>query len=288
MKSQIYGAAALLIAALTLGGCTGLQQFPEVSDNYVGDLKKLDPDYEKALKAINAKTADANEKKRIRNEEIDRRLRVIDLNFSEFRRGLAKEGVAAEFGVAVVEVAVGATGALVAQTASQILSAASGGLAGAHQAYSKAALYDQSLSALLAQMIASRKAVLVKIYESRTLGIDDYPLSAAVKHLEAYEFAGSLPGAVIATAADAKVKNDQAQNQLNQLTEFSFLKDEAGDKLQKFWMPDGKNVNAANATAIRAEMTKLGLDTGPGRLANFVTGGAFAELRVTVVEALGL
>lgn len=217
MKSQIYGAAVLLIAVLTLGGCAGLKQFPSTSTDYVGDLKKLDDDYGKALDEIKKVAADPEKQKRIRNLEIDRRLRVIDRNFDEFRKGLSKENVTVDFVTSVVEVGVGGAGALVAGTASQILSAASGGLAGAQQAYSKAALFDKTLSALLAQMIAGRKAVLVTIYEGRAQGIDNYPLSAAVQALDAYAFAGSLPGALVATSADATIKKNQADKEIKTL-----------------------------------------------------------------------
>ena len=185
MKSTLMRLVVVASLGMVVAACTGLQQFPKVSKDYAADLKKIDPDYEKALAKINAKDVSENEKERIRNEEIDRRLRVIDLNFSEFRRGLAKEGVAADFGVALVQLGLGGAGSLVSETVSQILSATSAGLAGAQQAYSKAALYEKTVSALLAQMIASRKAVLVNIFTGRTKGIDDYPLSAAVLDLEA-------------------------------------------------------------------------------------------------------
>lgn len=286
MKSQIYGAAALLIAALTLGGCAGLEQFPSTSKDYVADLNRLDRDYLRALDKIEQAAGDPEKQKRVRNLEIDRRLRVIDLNFSEFRKGLAKENVAVDFGVAIVEVAMGAAGSLVAETASQILSATSGSLAGAQQAYSKAALYDQTLSALLAQMIASRKAVLVKIYEGRAQDIDVYALSAAVKHLEAYEFAGSLPGAVIATSADAKVKNDQAQNQLNIMLDDTYQFDNASNLLRGFWKPDGKTIDAANKAKIDACMTKENLVTGPGTITGLITSKTLAPARLRVVKCL--
>ena len=286
MKSQTHGAAALLIAALTLGGCTGLEQFPRTSKDYVGDLDKLDPDYLKALGQIEGAAGNSEQQKLLRDLEIDRRLRVIDLNFSQFRKGLARENVAVDFGVAIVAVGLGATGALVAETASQILSAVSGGLAGAQQAYSKAALYDQTLSALLAQMIASRKAVLVKIYEGRAQGIDVYPLSAAVKHLEAYEFAGSLPGAVVATSADAKVKNDQAQNQLDIMLDDTYEFDNASNLLRGFWKPDGKTIDAANKAKIDACMTKENLVTGPGTITGLITSKTLAPARLRVVKCL--
>ena len=272
MKSQIYGAAALLIAALTLDGCTGLEQFPSTSTDYVGDLGKLDPDYRKALDEIKQAAGNPEQQKLLRDLEIDRRLRVIDLNFSEFRKGLAKEKVAADFGVAVVQVGVGAAGALVAETVSQILSAASGGLAGAQQAYSKAALYDQTLSALLAQMIASQRAVLVKIYEGRAQGIDVYPLSAAVKDLEAYEFAGSLPGAVIATSADAKVKIDQADKELKRL-----VVGIVPVVLQARREQAAAFVKRLDAAAQDRLATELGVPTGTGALVNILRVISAAE-----------
>jgi len=189
-----------LAAALALGGCTALDQFPERSNDYSADLSKLDCDYAKALAKINGEPdevtcpaepgktengatkstetaskkttstatdlaltsltetantgANEDQQVRIRNNEIDKRLAVIDANFENFRIALSQENVKADFGVSLVEVGVGGAGALAAETASQILSAVSGGLAGAQAAYSKAALYEKALSALLAQMIA--------------------------------------------------------------------------------------------------------------------------------------
>ncbi|MEM7226881.1 MAG: hypothetical protein AAF495_28175 [Pseudomonadota bacterium] len=207
-----------MFAVMVLSACTGLQQFPEHSKDYKASLKTLDPDYETALNAINEAHGNLDEQKRIRNEEIDRRLAVIDANFREFEVALAKENVTAEFLVAVVGVGVGGAGALVGETASQILSAVSGGLAGAQAAYGKAALYEKALSALLSQMIAGRKTVLVLILERRKQSIDNYPLSAAIHDLDAYYFAGSLPGAIVSTAADAKVKDDEATILLGEIT----------------------------------------------------------------------
>ena len=148
------------IVTLALGGCTALEQFPAVSANYKTDLTAQDPNYADALDLIKAAAANPDEQERIRNEEIDRRLRVIDLNFTKFETGLAQENVQVGFLVSVVEVGVGVTGALVSETVGQILSATSGGLAGSQAAYAKAALFNKALSALLAQMIAGRKAIL--------------------------------------------------------------------------------------------------------------------------------
>ena len=140
-----YTSIVFLLSLGVLSGCAGLTQFPATSLHYGHDLTKKDPDYAAALGEI-MKETDANKKRDLRNAEIDRRLRVIDLNFDAFVAALSKESVRANFGVAVAQV--GLERATVAQTASQILSATSGALAGTQQAYGKAVLYDQAFSAL--------------------------------------------------------------------------------------------------------------------------------------------
>ena len=179
----------LLSLVLGVGGCAGLQQFPEVSKSAEADLATRDPDYLRVQAKIEKAEDNPEKQKQIRNDEIDRRLRIIDLNFQAFQTKLARENVQADFGVSVVQIGVGVTGALVSETASQILSATSAGLAGIQAAYGKAALFDQALPALLAQMIASRKAILVQITEGRNLSIQDYPFSTAVRQIEGYYFA---------------------------------------------------------------------------------------------------
>ena len=247
-RTRLIHLIVCLTSALALGACTGLQQFPKVSEDYTGDLNKQDLAYETALALINAPGADA---KKIRNEEIDRRLRVIDLNFGKFLRGLVTEGVATDLGVALAQLGLGGAGALVSGAASQIISAVSGGLAGAQEAYSKAALYDQTLSALVAQMIASRKAVRVIIITNRAQGIDEYSLSDATGDLDAYEYAGSLPGALKGTAADATVKEDKADDDLAEFRETKFFEDESGNTIRAFIRPpDGKATDPVDAAKL--------------------------------------
>jgi len=202
-----------------LGGCAGLRQFPVVSPNPEQELQDFDAGYEKALVQIygsdgNSPTTNDEQQKRIRNKLIETRMAVIDAHFREFETGLVKENVGTELGISLLGIGVGAAGSLVAETASQILSAVSGGLAGAQAAYSKAVLYDKATSALLAQMRASRKAMAAQIFQRWTLNMEQYPLWVARTDLDAYYFAGSLPGAILATAADAKTKEDQADDVL--------------------------------------------------------------------------
>lgn len=278
----------VLLLVLGLGGCAGLQQFPQVSTDAEADLATRDADYLRVLGRITPAGVNPEEQKRLRNEAIDKRLRVIDLNFQDFEMVLAKEHVQADFGMAVVQLGVGGAGALVSGTTSQILSAVSGGLAGTQQAYSKAALFNQAFPALLAQMVASRKAVLVQIYERRTRSIEEYPLAAAMQDLDAYYFAGSLPGAIVATSADAKTKNDAAEDRLAKFRVNVFGEDVSGNKIRAFIRPpDGKptdNVNAANLQKIQEWIRKSPIDGLP--IANFLTNPELKELRERAIREI--
>jgi hypothetical protein len=235
-----------LIVAFGLGGCAGLTQFPVVTKDYNQALRDLDADYAVTVNRIygpdliegtgagttpstgSTKSAfvppSAEEQKRIRRAMMERRMAVIDAYFKEFQAGLVKENVRSEFGIALLSVGVGAAGALVPETASQILSAVSGGLAGAQAAYGKAALYEKTMSALLAQMQAGRKAVAAQIFQRWNLDLEEYPMWMARTDLDAYYFAGSLPGAILGTAADAKVKETQADDQIKLVRSAEFTK----------------------------------------------------------------
>ena len=214
-----------VVPALT--GCTGLKQFPDASKDYASALPELEKDYHTALEAIYNSDQTPEQQKRIRNKMIEQRMAVIDTHFRNFETALSSDNASIDFGVALVGVGVGAAGSLVAETTSQILSAVSGGLTGTQAAYNGAALYDKTLSALIAQMHASRKSIAVQIFEYWDLDIKQYPLWVARRDLDAYEFAGSLPGAILATSADAKVKEAQADKILLDKITPEALTDEA-------------------------------------------------------------
>ena len=203
-----------LVLVWALGGCAGLRQFPEkVEGSDAEVLAHLDATYDKALKDIYDPNNSSNQRE-IRNQFIERRLAVLDVQFQDFVRDLARDNANADLLVALAGVGTGGAGALVSKTASQILSAVSGGLAGGKAAYDKAVLYDNAITALIAQMAAGRQKVAARIFTRWQYNVEDYPLWLARQDIDAYELAGSLPGAIIATAEDAKDKAEQAEDVL--------------------------------------------------------------------------
>ena len=88
-------------------------------------------------------------------------------------------------------------------------------------------------------MIASRKALLVTIYKGRAASVDDYSLSAAMQDIDGYYFAGTLPGAVVATSADATKKKAEAEDLLAQLRVSKYTFDDAAQSLSKLLWPEG-------------------------------------------------
>ncbi len=217
MKSQIYGAAALLIAALTLGGCAAaLQGFPDRVADTETELTALEPFMSTdAIKNYKAATGDA--KKLLRDEYVNARITAINLHFGEFERDLFQEGVGSGIGTDWIKLALGGAGAVYAG-ASQALSAATVGIEGAKASFDKQAFFENTITTLFAAMDANRKTVLVKIREGLGQPVASYPLTQAMADLEDYYNAGTIPGALISINADSGAKAETAVIDLREIT----------------------------------------------------------------------
>ena len=145
-----------------LGGCAGLQQLPDSTTDYTETLKQLDPDYVTVIEKLRNAGSD-DERRTIRNDLIAERVRVMDLRFKAFAEELVKDSVALDLGTNVLNIGVGTVGAFASETTSQILSAINAGLTGTKEAYDKVAFFDQTMMAMVAQMVATRQEVRVRI-----------------------------------------------------------------------------------------------------------------------------
>lgn len=276
-------AIAVGFATMAFGGCAGLQQFPESTTDYTGTLRELDPGYVKVVELLRKATSD-DERRAIRNRLIVERVRVIDLRFKAFAEELVKDSVALDLGTNVLNIGAGAVGAFASETTSQILSAINAGLTGSKEAYDKVAFFDQTMMAMVAQMVATRQEVRVRILAGMRKNNRDYSIVQAMQDVDDYQYAGSVPGAISATASDAQEKERKAKAAATKLTS-PFQKDDAGDLIEAFWKPDGE-FNKENQKAIEAFLVKN--DAAGEPIQFFIRSKQYADLRNKFVDEFNL
>jgi hypothetical protein len=205
--------AVLCLVPALLAGCASLKAYPDRSGNMSTELQQLDQYFAATvLQTYASKTTDA-EKKTYRDEVVAGRIRAIDLHFGAFQQAVFREGVDTNI---VTDLIILGLGAATATTGGVGLKAALGatttGVAGARTSIDKNLYFEKTMPALVAQMIASRKTVLVRIQEGLDKNVALYPLFQALIDLEDYYNAGSIPGAIAAVTeqAGATAKNADA------------------------------------------------------------------------------
>jgi hypothetical protein len=102
-------------------------------------------------------------------------------------------------------------------------------------------------------MQAGRAAVAARILANSRSDIVSYPLWVARNDLDAYYFAGSLPGAILGTAADAKIKKEEAEVQIRAITGASVTPDMFSRRASLATTIDGLDAAKAKALVTRIE-----------------------------------
>ena len=230
-------------------GCGALRQFPkhttlpvtkDKDNNPVLDkiYEEVQTDKTKEVQTDKTKEAQTDETKEdIRNEAIERSIVAIDDKFAKFLLKFIREKVGIDVFTGFAEVGLGAAGSLTTGgSTSRILSAISATLTGGKAALDNATLFQRTMFALVEEMIATRADILIHIRLGMELGYNQYPYIAALEDLRKYEFAGSIPGAIVAISSDAERKLMSAADKEYELThEYDAVEDEAGELISAFW-----------------------------------------------------
>ena len=209
-----------LLGSIALSGCAGLQGFPDRSIDTADEVASLN-EYLKPS-AITAYTSDdpaarhGLSRKDWRNQVIEARIRADDLHFADFEKSLYQQGIGFGVGTDWVLLALNGAGA-VAGGAANALSAAAAGVTGARSSYERDALYNRTLPVLMAQMVAQRKTILVRVREGEGQEDGQYPLNRGLSDLEDYYYAGTIPGAINNLAENAGAQSKQADQDLKDL-----------------------------------------------------------------------
>ena len=253
MKSQKFRAAALLIAALSLGGCAAaLQGFPDRVKDSDAELAILGPFMTKEVITKYQNESDADKKKLIRDEYVNAQISAINIHFGEFEKALFREGVGAGIGTDWIKLALGGVGALYSSV-SQAFSAATAFIEGAKASFDKQAFFENTITTLFAAMDANRKTVQVKIREGLDQPVADYPLTQAMADLEDYYIAGTIPGALISINADSGAKGKEAVIALRGITAETVSKEMFLRRLELMNTIDGLDKDKAIALLPKIE-----------------------------------
>ncbi|NQE60974.1 hypothetical protein [Caulobacter sp. RHG1] len=259
----------LLAAALGLGGCASFEGYPshsvaadEVSACPVsaGTLATLQrTDYDTARKS--ASTSDA-ERRRLRNIFIDSCMGAINASYRAFARELT--GDQKYFNVGT-DVAAGGftTAATLAKSArtKTFLAAYATTILGLRSSVDKEVFLGKTLTALTAQMDASRKVVMVDIIIGRNEPDSDYSLDTALLDLQELYEAGSINSAITAVTADAGEKSKEAKAEIKEFR-YKSTADAQTDKIYAYFAAntpgDGARLSEiVKCTSSAARMTPM-------------------------------
>lgn len=139
-----------------------------------------------------------------RDDIVLRRLRALNLEFSNFEERLYGDSNVVGTGGDLLLLVLGGLGATIGNAGVKAaLAASSAGIVGAQATINKNLFFQRTIPALMAQMEANRAAVTTRILDG--LGQSDaaYPLIRAELDLDALKRAGSIPSAISGITSQA-------------------------------------------------------------------------------------
>lgn len=224
----------LLFVSLTVSGCSAFRGAPKSMINYDAEIKRLDkyfnPEVQAEYEKINPST-DPQKAKIARNEIINGRLRVYDLQYSRFKSDLYKEGVGSNIGVDGAVITMGAIGALSSGGTSKTLSGITAGVTGIKGSVDKNLFYEKTMPALLVEMDGQRLQVLARIRQGQKESVTDYPLLEALADVDSYFDAGTIYGAIDGVLKSAGDKKNEAESVILGVKGKSYFEKEAQDRV---------------------------------------------------------
>ena len=210
MRSQISAVAALLIATLTLGGCSTVTNpgAPDQSFDIDQDIQELEAIFEQGP---TIKDFYASPTEKGRNEFISGRLTLMNIQYIKFIRKFAVEKAQLDTAADILIVGVNLAGTLVgAATTKGILAAISGGTAASRTSINKNFFHEKTVPVLVTAMNAERKEALIPIFQGIGKSLDEYPFARALSDLHVYYQAGTFIGALQAIQKDSGAKEERA------------------------------------------------------------------------------
>ncbi len=284
----------MFMGILILVGCSPhYYKYPGRSYDFRVEQENLNKYIDPAqyFPTYNAET-DPKKKRDIRNEIINAHIFIIDLYFYKSSQLTSFGRTAFNLGSDLAVLGLGLAGPLApAATTKNVLTPIIAGITGAKTPVDKDIFYEQSMPALISKCEALRQVRFNEIDKKLDLGIDQYPLTAALSDLEQYFQAGTIPYALVQITATAGAQAEKAKEETTNRMEVKILQDEAGRLIRKFLMPDGK-LSISNQDEIVARLKKFNITVREDHktldIINFSYDPKYIDDRKKVVEDLHL
>lgn len=270
-------ASACTAVLLTVTGCSTMAGYPDQSGDPKAELQTLQSYWAPRKLAEYAATPS----RALRDEIVNGRLRATDLQFGLWQRALVTDTMKLSTGGDITSLAVTTAATITSSIhAKTILSAIATALTGAKAAINKDVFYDKTVPVLLAQMIAMRKQVLVRLRTGLSQEITDYSLNRALTDVDDYYAAGTITAALAGITEAAGKSSGDAAKALETIATYGM--DAEGNELYSYWQPMGK-VDAVHAKAITDFLAREKLDIG---ITLFIRGKEYHDERVKAVKQL--
>lgn len=216
MRIARTGMALFVLAAAS--GCASSNGFPDP----VVSTESVITEVQDSLTVKAVTDCNAALTRSCRNNIIDARVRASNARFSQFERELYVEGIG--FGVGTDWATLAINGiATFSKSAAPELAALSAAIIGGRASYEKQALYNLSLPVMLAQMVAKRQEVLVRVRAGQTKELADYTLYRGLDDVDEYHRAGSIPAAMSEMINNAGAQADEAKQKLEEIDQVALV-----------------------------------------------------------------
>lgn len=220
-RSIRFASAGAALSILAVSGCAPVLGVPRDPEN--PDLLQrsailtaleasFDPSEDSAYDNTPCGPADCDTLRSAkRNEIVLRRVRTLNLEFSNFEERLYGDSNVVGSGGDLLLLILGGLGATTGNAATKAaLAAASAGIVGAQAAINKDLFFQRTIPALMAQMEANRATATARILDGLAHSDREYPLIRAEIDLDTLKRAGSIPSAISGITSQASIKRDAA------------------------------------------------------------------------------
>lgn len=209
--------ACAAVVAL-LGGCGPLSGSPESVRNTEEDIAALRPVFSTSEVVACVQKVDVADARDCRNRIVQAQMMATDLRYHRFERDFIATSrggrLLTQLSVLGLTTTAGAAG--IAAGTTQALSLIAGGLTGGLALAERELLAERTAIAIHVQMRAGRDRVALRIRDGLNQPVSAYSLSFALRDLDAYAHAGTVPGAIAGLTEQASTDARQASRDLVQ------------------------------------------------------------------------